>query len=195
VQLTGLMGRAADKPDWLLQPYEMPSLMLRLHKIAGLLRENGCRMNAANNLGYCGLFEKDLRYEYWKGCGAGRHVLGIESNGDIKGCPSLPCEPYVGGNIRKKSLADIWMSKELAFARENREADLWGHCKGCYYASVCQGGCSWMSHRLLGRRGKMPYCHHRAMKLAKKGISERLTLVKKAPRQPFDFGLYLLTEE
>ena len=169
--------------------------MPRLHKIALWLQDRDVRINIANNLGYYGPFEKDLRYEFWKGCGAGRHVLGIESNGDVKGCPSLPSKPYVGGNLRQGSLKEIWRTKELSFARENRKDALWGHCKGCYYAAVCQGGCSWTSHTLLGRRGNMPYCHHRAIELAKKGIRERLTLIQQAPGQPFDFGLYRLIEE
>jgi radical SAM protein with 4Fe4S-binding SPASM domain len=195
VQLTGPMGRAADRPDWLLQPYEMLKLMPRLHKIALRMKENGCRMNAANNLGYYGPYEKDIRYEYWKGCGAGRYVLGIESNGDVKGCPSLPSTPYIGGNLRESTLSEIWHSKQVSFAREDRSKELWGHCKGCYYAKVCQGGCAWTSHTLLGRRGNMPYCHHRAEELAKKGKREKLLLAKKAPGLPFDFGQYELIEE
>ena len=192
VQLTGPMGRAADRPEWLLQPYEMLDLMPRLEKIAKLFKENGATLNAANNLGYYGPHESEIRYQFWKGCGAGRHVLGIESNGDVKGCPSLPTAPYIGGNLRETALKDIWQTKQLAFARENREDELWGYCKSCYYAKLCKGGCSWTSHTLLGRRGNMPYCHHRVLELAKQGLGERIRLKEKAQGQPFDFGLYEL---
>jgi radical SAM protein with 4Fe4S-binding SPASM domain len=196
VQLTGPMGRAADRPEWLLQPYDMLELVPRLALLAKRLRKQGCRMNAANNLGYFGPYEKDIRIDHWKGCAAGRHVLGIESNGDVKGCPSLPSGPYVGGNLRRQSLQEIWdAAPELAFARERGTEELWGRCKGCYYAEVCKGGCSWTAHTLLGRRGNMPYCHHRAEELQRNGLRERLELVERAPGEPFDFGLFRLIEE
>ena len=194
VQLTGAMGRAADRPDWLLQPYELLEIMPLLERLSLKGREQGFVLNAANNLGYYGPVESNIRHQYWKGCGAGRHVLGIESNGAVKGCPSLPSEPYIGGNLRHNSLQEIWNTQRLAFAREDRQHELWGHCKGCYYAKICKGGCSWTSHTLLGKRGNMPYCYHRAQELARKGIAEIVTLKEKASGNPFDFGLYELKE-
>jgi len=196
VQITGPMGRAADRADWLLQPYDMLDLIPRLAAVAERARARGCTVNAANNLGYFGPFEHLIRLEHWKGCSAGRHVLGIESNGDVKGCPSLPSAPYVGGNLRDSPLAAIWESRELAFARDRGTDELWGYCKGCYYAEECKGGCSWTSHTLLGKRGNMPYCHHRASELARVGKRERLEPVEAAPGLPFDFGRFeLLTED
>ena len=72
---------------------------------------------------------------------------------------------------------------------------MWGRCGNCYYAEVCQGGCSWTSHTLLGRRGNMPYCFHRALELQKEGKRERLVKVQSAPGEPFDFGRFELIEE
>ena len=196
VQLTGPMGRAADRPEWLLQPYDMLELVPRLAAIAKRAKKQGCLLNAANNLGYFGPYEKDIRVDYWKGCQAGRHVLGIESNGDVKGCPSLPSAPYVGGNLRHQSLRQIWEeTQELAFARERGTEDLWGRCKDCYYAPVCKGGCSWTAHTLLGKTGNMPYCHHRAEQLQQEGKRERIVRVRQAPGKPFDFGRFALIEE
>ncbi len=196
VQITGPMGRAADRADWLLQPYQMLELVPRLGAIAEAGRPRGFFVQVANNLGYFGPWEHILRPAPWQGCGAGIGVLGIESNGDIKGCPSLPSAPYVGGNIRERTLADIWANSErLAFARERGTEELWGHCADCYYAPHCKGGCSWTSHTLLGRRGNMPYCYHRAETLAARGIRERIEQVEAAPGQPFDFGRYRLVED
>ena len=193
VQLTGPMGRAADRPEWLLQPYEMLELIPRLGRMARAARERGVFVNAGNNLGYFGPWERWLRLHHYQGCAAGRHLLGIESNGDTKGCPSLPSGPYVKGNLRDERLVDVWA--RLTFARERTTDELWGHCKGCYYAEVCKGGCAWTSHTLLGRRGNMPYCHHRAEVLEKKGLRERIEIAQKAPGDPFDFGQYRLIEE
>jgi len=198
VQLTGPMGRGADRPDWLLQPYEMLDLVPRLAAIATHARTRGCWLQAANNLGYFGPHEGLLRARPWGGCAAGMYTLGIESNGDVKGCPSLPSGPYVGGNLRETSLSEIWEhAAELRFTRDRHPADgeLWGYCGRCYYKDICRGGCSWTSHTLLGRRGNMPWCHHRAMELAAEGKRERLEKVEDAPGTPFDFGRYALIEE
>ncbi len=196
VQLTGPMGRGADRPDWLLQPYEMLDLVPRLAAIAEAARERGCWLQAANNLGYFGPHEGLLRARPWSGCAAGTYVLGIESNGDVKGCPSLPSAPYVGGNLRERPLAEIWeQTAELRFARDRDLDELWGRCGDCYYKTVCKGGCSWTSHTLLGRRGNMPWCHHRALELQREGLRERLVKVEEAPGRPFDFGRYELIEE
>lgn len=196
VQLTGPMGRAADRAEWLLQPYQMLDLVPRLGAIAERVEPRGLHVQVANNLGYFGPWEHILRPAPWQGCAAGIGVLGIESNGDIKGCPSLPSAPYVGGNIRDRSLADVWEhAAELRFARDRGTEELWGRCAECYYAPLCKGGCSWTSHTLLGRRGNMPYCFHRAETLAKEGVRERIEKVEAAPGQPFDFGRYRLVEE
>lgn len=195
VQITGPMGRAADVADWLLQPSDMLDLVPRLGAIARRARERGCAVEASNNLGYFGPFEGLLRRRHWQGCQAGRYTLGIEANGDVKGCPSLPSAPYVGGNLREQSLAEIWETATLRFTRDREPGELWGFCKTCYYADICRGGCSWTAHTLLGRRGNMPYCHHRALELAGRGVRERLVQVRAAPGQPFDFGRFELIEE
>lgn len=195
VQITGPMGRAADRADWLLQPFEMLDLVPRLARVAGEAARRGCHVNASNNLGYFGPFEHILRAAPWAGCQAGRYTLGIEADGSVKGCPSLPSAPYVGGNVRAQPLTEILQTKELRFSMDRTTDELWGHCKGCYYAEVCKGGCSWTAHTLLGRRGNMPYCYHRADMLRAKGIRETIRRVEEAPGRPFDFGRFELVEE
>ena len=70
-----------------------------------------------------------------EGSAAGRSGIGIEANGDIKGCPSLPTRDWVGGNVREHSLEAIWeRAAALRFNRDRTLADLWGHCRTCYYA-------------------------------------------------------------
>jgi radical SAM protein with 4Fe4S-binding SPASM domain len=196
VQLTGPMGRAADIEDWLLQPYDLLALVPRLGAIAERLGAAGCRVEAANNLGYFGPHEGALRRGHFSGCKAGVYTLGLEANGDVKGCPSLPSAPYVGGNLRSRSLAEIWAeTAALRFARDRDTSELWGFCKSCYYADTCRGGCSWTAHTLLGRRGNMPYCHHRALELETQGLRERLVKVEAAPGTPFDYGRFEIVVE
>ena len=65
-----------------------------------------------NNVGYFGPYEHrfrgSLRCTSNASCPSGRYVLGIDANGDIKGCPSLPTRSWVGGNVRDHSLEAIW---------------------------------------------------------------------------------------
>lgn len=192
VQLTGPMGRAADRSDWLLQPFELLDLLPRLAAVA---RRGRLTVSAANNLGYYGPHEQHVRLHPFGGCVAGRYVLGIESNGDVKGCPSLPSAPYVGGNVREAPIAQVWETARLRFARDRDTSELWGFCAGCYYKDVCRGGCSWTAHTALGRRGNMPWCYHRAETLRAQGVRERVVRVQAAPGTPFDFGRYALVTE
>jgi len=47
----------------------------------------------------------------------------------------------------------------------------------------------------MGKRGNNPYCHHRAIELAKRGLRERLVRKMAAPGVPFDHGVFDLIEE
>ena len=126
----------------------------------------------------------------------GLAVIGSESDGTVKGCPSLPTAPYTGGNVKDLELADIWKHADaLNFARKDRLDELWGYCKRCYYADICKGGCSFTAHTLLGRRGNNPLCYHRAVQLRREGIQERLVQVERAAGERYDFGRFEIVEE
>jgi len=208
VQLTGPMGRAADNPQWILDPWEVVPMIDTLAAIQ-LRAQNdwngkGIPFNvfANNNVGYFGPHEQVIRSRplgreaHWAGCNAGIHVLGIESDGTVKACPTLPTEQYRAGNVRTMALEELWAHAEvLRFARDRTRDELWGFCKSCYYADRCRGGCSWTAHTTLGRRGNFPFCYHRVTQLRKKGIRERLVPVERAPQLPYDFGRFELVEE
>ncbi|WP_437586891.1 GDL motif peptide-associated radical SAM/SPASM maturase [Sorangium sp. So ce1000] len=201
IQLTVPMGNAADRPELLLQPYELLDLMPLLAEIHGEALDLGLFMQPSNNIGYFGPYEHIFRViedtkGHWQGCAAGQTAIGIEADGTIKGCPSLPTESYAGGNIRDLSIAQIWeMADTVRYTQDRDIDDLWGFCRSCYYADVCRAGCTWMSHVLVGRPGNNPYCHYRALQLAKRGLRERLIKVGKAPGRPFDHGQFEMITE
>ena len=201
VQLTVAMGRAADHPELLLQPYELLEVMPLLADLYRAGAERGFLLLPGNNIGYFGPYESLWRGSgddrvYWTSCNAGQNTLGIEADGTIKGCPSLPTSPYAGGNIRDRSLKQLWFkTDELSINRGRTSAELWGFCGSCYYADVCKAGCTWTTHVLFGRAGNNPYCHHRALELAKHGLRERIAQVEKAPGVPFDHGQFELILE
>jgi radical SAM protein with 4Fe4S-binding SPASM domain len=195
IQLTVAMGRAADEPEVLLQPYDLLELFPLLAKLKERCDELKVRMWPGNNLGYFGPYESVLRGQMPRGhmysCGAGRSTLGIEADGSIKGCPSLPTEAWVGGNIRDHSLKDIWeRGGPLRYTRDRTVEDLWGYCRTCYYADECRAGCTWTGFVLFGKPGNNPYCHHRALEHQREGKRERVVKLEDAPGLPFDHGKF-----
>jgi radical SAM protein with 4Fe4S-binding SPASM domain len=207
-QLTGPLGRAADHPEWILEPWRIVDVIDTLAAIqreAIEEHEGGIPFNVYcnNNLGYFGPHEQILRSRpgdvetHWRGCAAGTYILGIESDGTVKGCPTLPTKEYAGGNVRDLDIETLWAdSAVVRFARDRTGTDeLWGFCKTCYYADVCQAGCAWTAHTTLGRRGNNPFCYHRVTQLRKRGIRERLEPVERAPNLPYDHGRFVIVEE
>ncbi len=202
VQLTTPLGRAADRPEMVLQPYDLLDVLPRVAALKARARKDGIRLMPGNNLGYFGPEEATLRafdegaIEHFPGCQAGRFVMGIESDGAVKGCPSLQTAHYVGGNVRRAPLESIWKSSsELAFARARTKADLWGFCATCDFAEECLGGCTFTAHAILGRPGNNPYCHFRARTMRSRGLRERLVHAEDAPGAPFDNGRFELVVE
>lgn len=197
LQLTVPMGRAADRPELLLQPSDL----LELYPLIVWIKEArldpaGVQLQPGNNIGYFGGYEELLRVggkrgARWSPCGAGRNVLGLEADGAIKGCPSLPTASYTGGNLRTDRLADIINSAdELTHLRNRTVDDLWGFCGSCEHAAKCLAGCTWTSHVFFGRPGNNPYCIHRALTYESMGLRERLVLRETAAGRPFDHGLF-----
>ena len=118
-------------------------------------------MLPGDNLGY---FEEDgpsIREHKWKGCFAGRHLVGIDADGSVKGCLSLPRE-FIEGNLRTEPLRQIWEDPQRF--RYNRYFDpemLEGHCAGCPHGSSCRAGCVVTAHAATGNRFDNPYCAYR----------------------------------
>lgn len=200
VQLTVAMGRAADQPDLILEPHQVLEVMPMLAKIKKKADAAKVLLWPGNNIGYFGPYEQLLKGTFPRGhmasCGAGRSTLGIEANGDIKGCPSLPTADYVGGNLRDYTLKEIWeKAPALRFTRDRTVEDLWGFCRTCYYADTCRAGCSWTSHVLFGKPGNNPFCHHRAIELLGEGKRERIIRTAPAEGKPFDYAKFEIVVE
>lgn len=201
LQLTAAFGNAADQPDLLLQPYMLREVFTDLAPMLARATALGVRISPANNLGYFGALEAELRGwqksgGHYKGCVAGVSQIGLEADGAVKGCPSLGGPENVAGNVREHSLRELWTrARQLAYIRERTTKDLWGYCAGCYYADLCRAGCTATSEPLLGRAGNNPFCIHRAEEMDKAGMRERIELVERAPGLPFDHGLYRVVRE
>jgi radical SAM protein with 4Fe4S-binding SPASM domain len=152
-------------------------------------------------VGYFGPYEAALRHfgergAHWGGCPAGKWSLGLEADGKIKACPSLPSEEYTGGMIGQRPIADVvYNAPELTFIKNRTREDLWGYCRECYYADVCKAGCTWTSQVFFGKPGNNPYCVHRSIEMEKRGVRETLVQIERAPGRPFDQGRFDIVEE
>ncbi|MEL6543323.1 MAG: radical SAM protein [Myxococcota bacterium] len=202
IQLTAALGRAADHPEMLLQPYELLEVVPLIAALKQRAYRDGIRIMPGNNLGYFGPEEALLRsvapdgQEHWRGCQAGKYVLGIESDGGIKGCPSLQSETYRSARtLRTESLASLWQDANVAFNRTRGRESLWGFCASCPFAETCRGGCTFTAHALFGKPGNNPYCHYRVRALHKQGLRERIVPKTMSSGLPFDHRIFDLELE
>ncbi|MBM4397785.1 MAG: radical SAM protein [Deltaproteobacteria bacterium] len=171
VQLGIPSGSLRDNRDLVIQPEDMLRLVPLVADLRTSLRGR-MEVCPADNIGYFGRYEKALRdrgaeISFWIGCRAGMQVIGIESDGGVKGCLSLPsarhgADRFSAGNLRHRSLVDIWNDPEtFAWNREFGTDQLGGFCAACRYGDVCRGGCAWTAWSHTSDRFDNPYCFYR----------------------------------
>ncbi|MCK4259386.1 MAG: radical SAM protein [Halanaerobiales bacterium] len=160
VQIVEDIGNAQDNPKLALTLENV----YRLTKyIAEFRKQKDMRVILGDNIGYFVSFEPMLRDQPFTGCAAGRFALGIESNGNIRGCLSIISTPEtVEGNVRERSLIEIWNDPELfKLYRQRTVEKLTGFCAQCEYRNLCRAGCSSLAHSLTGGFYDNPFCLHR----------------------------------
>jgi radical SAM protein with 4Fe4S-binding SPASM domain len=89
-------------------------------------------------------------------CSAGTRIVGIHSNGDVVGCLAMIHDDYIEGNLRDRSITDIWLD-EGAFAYNRKPAGVAGKCTGCNQADACRAGCKSMNIA-CGHPNESLYC-------------------------------------
>jgi radical SAM protein with 4Fe4S-binding SPASM domain len=100
-------------------------------------------------------------YSNWIGCQAGITILSIRSNGDVTGCLSQQ-NYYNEGNIREKSIIEIWNDPNAFAYNRKFTADMLGeNCKTCRYGAMCKGGCLGNSLTFTGKPYNDPYCFYK----------------------------------
>jgi len=118
-----------------------------------------------HNLGFNSKIIKNLSpLPDWNGCIAGKTIIGIQSNGNIKGCLALS-DDFIEENIRNKSIKEIWNDPNaFSYTRKFDEKNLGENCKGCKYSIECKGGCTTRSSSITGYVHNDPFCFHRIEK-------------------------------
>jgi radical SAM protein with 4Fe4S-binding SPASM domain len=170
VQTATDMGNLRDHPDLKLRPQDLVRIEAT---IGALVRHGGVKIAACNSMGYFGphesLLRKGLGGKRFTGCPAGIRTVGIESNGNVKGCLAIMpggdgCgSPYVEGNVREERLSAIWRRPgAFAYNRLWSADDLEGFCRTCSHATACRGGCR-ANMVASGHGVDNPMCVHRAI--------------------------------
>ncbi|MGM0596408.1 MAG: radical SAM protein [Myxococcota bacterium] len=170
IQIGNPAGNMADNKDLVLEPRDLLEIIPLVAELK--TQKNPPLVFPGDNLGYYGKYEEILRenggeIDFWVGCRAGLQVLGIESNGNVKGCLSLPSQlnredRFSEGNIKDNNLTDIWCNPDNFSYNRNFSLDnLGGFCRTCKYNEICRGGCIWTSFSHSTSKLDNPMCYYR----------------------------------
>lgn len=133
------MGNARYRETLALQPDDVKRVFDK-YEVLSTKRE-GPPIILADNLGY--YVEQSGRIlQPFHGCAAGLSTIGIDSEGNVRGCESLYDEHFIEGNLRERSLREIWESPDsFVYNRKFRPELLTGKCRRCDKSRHCAGGC------------------------------------------------------
>ena len=125
--------------------------------IASKLPEAPFSIGIADNIGYFSENEPVLRgnpFACFEGCGAGIVSIGIDSVGNVRGCESMYDDFFIEGNLRERSLKDIWEDdNSFLYNRAFDVSMLTGSCAKCLMGPLCAGGCR--SYNYFTNGGKL----------------------------------------
>ena len=163
------MGNFLDNAELMLEPKDLLDVYPRVAALFDRAAADGdVELYAADGIGYYGGMEQSVRGNSpvgsWYGCSAGCQVIGVEANGNIKPCLSMQSDEFVVGNVREKSLREIWEDDEsFAFNRKFEPSMLEGFCATCRYGDICRAGCRFQAFSSSGSMFDNPYCYYRQL--------------------------------
>jgi radical SAM protein with 4Fe4S-binding SPASM domain len=160
IQLTLPTGRALET-ELVLGPEQMPTLYTTLRR---LHEKRALSPHFTDSIGWCTPDDVKLRTpkgmpkRAWIGCQAGIRVLGVASNGRVKGCLSMP-DREDDANLRHQPLREIWRDPaRFSYNRRFDPASLSGACARCAYGRLCRGGCTAASMAWSGKPNVSRHC-------------------------------------
>lgn len=160
IQVAGSEGRRFPK-ELLLDEEEFYSVGMFIASTRKEYSVKQMPVMGAHDLGFNSLMLSNISLApEWTGCQAGISVLGIQSNGNIKGCLSME-DTSIEGNVRDSDIHDIWNSDiAFSYSRQFKPHDAGEHCRACTYVEKCKGGCNEMSLMKTGKLHNDPYCFY-----------------------------------
>ncbi len=175
LQIGNPLGRLEKDDPVIIKPERLLELCDFVLSKKGI--KEGPRIDIADNVGYFGTYEEQgIRRNrpgtalFWTGCHAGIQAMGLDSNGDVKGCQSMPStEQFIEGNVRERPLKDIWCDPDaFAYNRKYSLDSLDGDCAECHWGPLCKAGCTSAALGHGGTIGYNPMCVYRVEQQLKK---------------------------
>lgn len=97
-------------------------------------------------------------YEYHE-CLAGLQMLYVMANGDVTPCTALLDPAFRVGNLRQRSMEDLWADPAMMRVADHSPDRIEGRCRVCPQLSRCHGGCRGIAHAATGSLdASMPGC-------------------------------------
>ncbi len=159
LQACSPMGNAAASGiDFRFDPREV------IRFVEERLPEAPFLLGIADNIGYYTENEGSLRGNrsgraFFGGCRAGLTSVGIDSEGNVRGCESMYDEAFNEGNLRERPLREIWEDPHaFRYNRAFTPELLTGTCRSCSFGEVCGGGCRSYNHFVHGKLYESPRC-------------------------------------
>jgi len=101
-------------------------------------------------------------YRFHK-CLAGKETFYLKSNGDLYPCTSLLQRQFRVGNIRERSLSELWNDPAMEKIADLPRDNLDGYCRDCDNMVNCHGACRGAAFAHTGNlQASFPVCLYRA---------------------------------
>jgi len=112
------------------------------------LPQSPMKTQLADNIGYYVETPTGGMIQQFRGCAAGLLSIGIDNDGNVRGCESLKDDRFIEGNLNSQTLKKIWTGRgRFSYNRKFKAGLLTGACADCEFGSRCAGGCR--SHNLF----------------------------------------------
>ncbi len=156
IQCVEDFGRANQNPELQITADKLYTMYKSVLKFQ---QDQKMKIDIADNIGHFTSLEPYVRTHPFRGCPAGKWNIGIEADGKIRGCLSIRNDENVVGDIRQRSLKEIWEDSEtFKIFRERTPDKLTGFCKECEFAHICLAGCSSLAYSLTNTFLENPMC-------------------------------------
>lgn len=132
--------------------------------VADKAKTGPLKLGLAHNFGYYAPEETYMRGSplgrcAFNGCSAGLCTIGIDSVGNVRGCEALYDDCFIEGNLKERSLAEIWQDENaFAYNRKFTVECLEGRCRKCRMGEYCAAGCRSMNFFMTGSLYKSGHC-------------------------------------
>lgn len=160
MQVVENVGWAKENPELDMSVADLYEVA---RKVAKYRKKNRMEVCVCDNIGLYCYFEPLIRDNPFRGCVGGKYAVGIQADGEIRGCLSIiGCEHAREGNLRERSLKEIWNDPNCFKVYRNKTVDqLTGFCAKCEYKEYCMGGCNGLAWSLTGDFTENPLCLHK----------------------------------